>query len=350
MYTIFSLICDAFLSIQKLFVTALKPDEMVLSKPTAETVTTVNQLLAFQASKTPHAPCISYSTKGGTQYFDYSFAQIHRVSKHLSLQYKKTYNLSNDSPNEKVVAILGVSNLQYIVSVLALSRLRLTVLLLSTRITDAAYSHLLRTTGCKTVLVQPSFERTISRVKTIHTEDINVFLLPELPIEVLDEESSPEEDTEDIPESEADRAVWIIHSSGSTGLPKPLRHTHRYVINSASGMARGKEGLPVYTCLPFNHTYGSLSTIAAVVAGACITLHNADLPLTTRNVVEAFRYRTPGIVHIVPYVIKLLSSDEEGIEGLKQCKEVGYAGAACPEALGDELVERGVNLVNFYGR
>ena len=53
--------------------------------------------------------------------------------------------------------------------------------------------------------------------------------------------------------------------------------------------------------------------------------------------------------YAVPYVLKLLAETDEGIECLAGFEAVSYAGAAVPDDLGDRLVERGVNLVSFYG-
>jgi hypothetical protein len=47
--------------------------------------------------------------------------------------------------------------------------------------------------------------------------------------------------------------------------------------------------------------------------------------------------------------LKLLAESDEGIELLKQLKIVMYGGSACPDTLGDSLVEQGVNLVGHYG-
>lgn len=55
------------------------------------------------------------------------------------------------------------------------------------------------------------------------------------------------------------------------------------------------------------------------------------------------------IFYGVPYALKLLAETEEGLEILARLKTVMYGGSACPDDLGNLLVDRGVNLVSHYG-
>lgn len=48
-------------------------------------------------------------------------------------------------------------------------------------------------------------------------------------------------------------------------------------------------------------------------------------------------------------MLKLLGESEAGIRLLQSFKIVTYGGAACPDELGDRLVENGVKLVGHYG-
>lgn len=57
----------------------------------------------------------------------------------------------------------------------------------------------------------------------------------------------------------------------------------------------------------------------------------------------------PESFHGVPYVLKLLSEVEGGVEELAKCQQVLFGGSSCPDDLGDLLVSRGVWLVSHYG-
>ena len=54
------------------------------------------------------------------------------------------------------------------------------------------------------------------------------------------------------------------------------------------------------------------------------------------------------IFYGVPYALKLLAESDEGISVLSELKAVMFGGSACPDSLGDRLVNNGVNLISHY--
>ena len=55
------------------------------------------------------------------------------------------------------------------------------------------------------------------------------------------------------------------------------------------------------------------------------------------------------IFYGVPYALKLLAESDDGISVLAELKAVMFGGSACPDSLGDRLVNNGVNLISHYG-
>jgi thioester reductase-like protein len=78
--------------------------------------------------------------------------------------------------------------------------------------------------------------------------------------------------------------------------------------------------------------------------------YNPNLPLTARQLTSVFKHLGSQleIFYGVPYALKLLGNPE-GVELLKRFKMVMFGGSACPDDLGDMLVDAGVNLVAHYG-
>lgn len=87
----------------------------------------------------------------------------------------------------------------------------------------------------------------------------------------------------------------------------------------------------------------------AVYSSKSIHLYNADLPLTQGYLVRIMREHDFEIFYGVPYALKLLSETEEGIQLLQKLKVVMYGGSACPDELGNSLVDHNVNLIGHYG-
>ena len=76
---------------------------------------------------------------------------------------------------------------------------------------------------------------------------------------------------------------------------------------------------------------------------------NPQLPLTCEGLTTAIREAQPGTLCAVPYGLKLLAEQESGIDALKRIDQVISTGSQCPDDLGDDLVEKGVNLASFMG-
>ncbi|KAH8425112.1 uncharacterized protein LDX57_002861 [Aspergillus melleus] len=142
------------------------------------------------------------------------------------------------------------------------------------------------------------------------------------------------------------KIAYIIHSSGSSGLPKAIPSTHKSGI---SNYTVGKAYESYFVTLPFYHGHGVSMFFRAVFKGKPISLYNASLPLTGGHLVKALRSIKPESLHCVPYALKLIAETDGGIEALAGPKQVLFGGSSCPDDLGDKLVEAGVHLKSHYG-
>jgi thioester reductase-like protein len=121
--------------------------------------------------------------------------------------------------------------------------------------------------------------------------------------------------------------------------------THSAAVNNyATNM-----GMRGFITLPLYHAHGIGSFFRAIHSGKQIHLYNAALPLAKQHIMDIMRVNQFEIFYGVPYALKLLAESEEGIALLAACKIVMFGGSACPDSLGDKLVENGVNLVSHYG-
>ncbi|KIV88771.1 hypothetical protein PV10_08416 [Exophiala mesophila] len=314
--------------------------------PTSETLAprTISELIARRAQQAPHQPILGYPSHG-VEYVEYTFEQLDRLADAGASHYAaRVPTRSSSEDPEVVVAILGHSTLEYLITIIALSRLGFTVLFLSTRISEEAYISLLESTNSSHLIVHSSFQKTVAGIKNI---------LPQLEVvSILDRSDFDNENTAHFntnqylnPDEESTKTSWIIHSSGSTGLPKPIYQTHQAALrNYESNM--GMEG---FITLPLFHAHGLSSVFRGITAYKKIYMYNASLPLTSPNLLSIMRQHRFEIFYGVPYALKLLSESKEGIEALASMKIVMFGGSACPDGLGDLLVENGVNLISHYG-
>ncbi|KAL4929845.1 putative NRPS-like enzyme [Aspergillus undulatus] len=308
---------------------------------------TVDELVRHRASLGSSQPVVYYP-RTGIEYSEFPLQQLDtfafRVAKELAerIRPRKT---SSEAPT--VVALLGPSDLNYLVLLLAVTKLGHAGLLLSTRISVEAHVSLIGKTNAQHIFVHASLKDTAEKVKErvpelqvhdIPSEESYDYLIPDEPIDTnllshLD------------PEVEAKHLAWIIHSSGSTGLPKPIFQTQRAAVKNYAGNMnmRGLITLPLY------HNHGICCLFRTIYSCKTLHLYNPGLPLTSQYLVDIMRSYSFEIFYGVPYALKLLAESKEGIAALADLKAVMFGGSPCPDSLGNLLVENGVNLIAHYG-
>ena len=185
---------------------------------------TVDALVRNSAQTFTTQTILSYPSSG-IQYVDYTMQQLDVFAYRVACHYQNRLPVRLSSKEKpKVIAVLGPSDLEYLVTMLALIKLGHTILFLSTRISQEAVESLMRTTGAETLLIDVRHQDTADGVKTllpsIHVFEIASRTVFEFPIEThadtrLDRSLDHSIETSNI--------VYIIHSSGeSTDLFDPV--------------------------------------------------------------------------------------------------------------------------------
>lgn len=137
----------------------------------------------------------------------------------------------------------------------------------------------------------------------------------------------------------------ILHSSGSTGLPKPIYLPHkRFMMHIPP-----PKGKIEFTTFPFFHGYGSWVCVHNMMDRKTTYVYNANLPITAAYVIQVIDHVRPDVLHVVPYTIELLAQSERGVDAMKKCGRVVFSGSGCPDDLGNDLVKKGVVLESTWG-
>jgi len=240
-------------------------------------------------------------------------------------------------------------------------------LALSPRLSYQAIVKLMQETGCQSLVYFTSAQLSpvVDQVKAA----MSVKVVPMISREQYDrsEDRSPSFVREVEMTSEEQRCAVILHSSGSTGLPKPIYVTHKKFAEPCNIGPGDRDfvTLPLLVTPELNlctsrsalwltmksrfHSFSIRVCPARAFERKTCFFPNPNLPMTCEGLTLAIREAKPITLCVVPYVLKLLREQESGIEALKSCEEVLFTGSQCPDELGDYMVDRGVNLVTFIG-
>jgi acyl-CoA synthetase (AMP-forming)/AMP-acid ligase II len=244
-----------------------------------------------------------------------------------------------------VVGICSPTDLDYLVTIFALIRLRYTVFLLSPRLPPSAIRELLtRIQNGRRGLLYAS-QHTSFKLNALSDFELH-------PIAQRDEYGNPkhaktaEVQIEGIDYiKEHHRRCLILHSSGSTGLPKPIDYNHQKLL--ATGVYA--QDATAFITIPFSHSLGMLSYMQAINKRKTIYAMSGYVPQTHDTVTAAVKAANPDIIWTVPYVLKLLAEKPDGINSIKNCRFVSSGGSKLPDELGDMLTEAGVHIGMQFG-
>ncbi|KAL2876832.1 hypothetical protein SGCOL_007855 [Colletotrichum sp. CLE4] len=304
---------------------------------------TLDELIKRRALELGNAPLLGYPNEGLLDFEEHSARAVDRYVD-AAVQKLQQLGLScvdSQSDNVPVIGILAHSGLHVVITIMALSRLGYAVFLLSTRLQSPGIARLCELADCGAMLTTSTFHSVLAEVQLKRKLDI----LPLLSHSDYYGKDAPVFSRAYDPERESKKIAAIIHSSGSTGLPKPIYLTHKSCIGAFSVHMN----MRAFIVSPLFHSHGFYETFRSIYSKKPIYYGNYSLPLTRQSLIQMINCVKPEIFHVVPYVVKLLAETDEGIRALASVKLVLFGGSSCPDDLGDRLVNNGVYLVGNYG-
>ncbi|OQO09905.1 hypothetical protein B0A48_04259 [Cryoendolithus antarcticus] len=314
--------------------------------PPIESFLTIDGLLRSHASEHDQPPLVCYPVQTASDFEQHTAADVNRYVDTACEFYVK-HGLSPAEPTLQkapVVALLTPSSFEVVVTFFALNRLGYAVLFLSTRLTAPAYARLMGMVDCSAIIVPGKLNAVAQDIASERPDCIKIPMLSR-----SDWHGRP--DAQPFARQALDRAkeaskiAWILHSSGSTGFPKPILLTNRQCLANW----RKSFALRSFCVSPLFHGHALMELGRSFYTRSTMFLGNHSLPVTSATLLAGINAAVPQMVSAVPYVLKLLAEKRAGIEALAKTKLVMYAGSSCPDDLGDLLVSRGVNLVGNYG-
>lgn len=313
---------------------------------------TVDELIRHQATIHPSHPTVLFSSSTPGKETIYTTNDIDNHATRAAQIYIQRYNLqprSSSTQPQTIVGVIGTTTPEYLITILAVAKLGHAALLLSPRLASDVHGYLLEQSGAS-LLIQDAEDMT--RGLPLQAQAQRTPLVIGRMAQHHEYASPTNETTEITPgldnDQEQESPVWILHSSGSTGLPKLVPVTNRSALaRYADAVAwLGKDTL---TTLPMFHAYGMTSVFRMVWCGGTVRIWDPRTPVTTGRLVGIAREKQFGLFATVPAVLKMLAESVEGVGFLRGFEVVTSGGSPLAEGLGESLVREGVRVVSIYG-
>ncbi|EFQ36630.1 male sterility protein [Colletotrichum graminicola M1.001] len=264
------------------------------------------------------------------------------------------------------LAYIGANDATYLIFIVAAVKAgykAISALLISPRNSEEAQLNLFALTGCDTLYHDATFQQPVlpwlakrGSMKAHLLEPLDFWLAHEVAVEPFPYVKSPEE------------AEWepfvVLHTSGSTGLPKPivvpnglmmlndklhLLPTWKGTESAVRGLARTRRNL---TPMPFSHASGLYSFFGFhVYWGVPVTFAILNGPFTAEFVLEQLAHAGADVdsISLPPSVLEELSLTQEGCDRLKKLAFVVFGGGNLSDAAGQKLLDQGVVIQNSFG-
>ncbi|KAI0343640.1 acetyl-CoA synthetase-like protein [Trametopsis cervina] len=326
-------------------------------------ITSLPDLVEFNALHNPsHLFCLQYGRNTEEAPRRISFESLHHgVLWCCAWLAENQLAQGPRATKPRPVAILMSSDIGWFFMFIALLRLGIPVLCLSTRLAPPAVLHLVRSTGTQAILISSPLEALAQEAIALLAAEDNVRDVPTLHSvpsysDFLDIRSALDPAHVPPPLQHEDRPkdAVILHSSGSTGLPKPITHSHAYLLGYAAChqlSSEDVEGSMNVSTLPLFHGFGQLAPSLALSVGMPFALPAAST-IPTGPVTMAM-LRTSGATSLmtVPSILEelYLLGDATALDTLRKLRFVAVGGAPMKHSVAEPLANAGVPILNHWG-
>ncbi|KAE9396160.1 acetyl-CoA synthetase-like protein [Gymnopus androsaceus JB14] len=267
-------------------------------------------LLDFNLEHNPNFPIFAYAESGSTRTVEIRMLEYVRAAHRIGNA------IRGDSQPGDIIAI--VANLDAIVySALIVG------------IMKAGLVGVIDGLKAELEMFDPTYVLSIEEAPTLHDA------YPHLGKETTEDPFTPISAT--FSPKDSDKGIYL-HSSGSTGLPKPILLTHQILKDDAALSFCYQVLVPLY------------GLITTAVFAPTVTRPDA-VPIlgTAENVLEAAKVLKPSSMLSFPTLFHSWSQSEDAIEFLRTLRFLSYGGGPLPPRIAESLISRGVIIASGYG-
>ncbi|KAI8961835.1 acetyl-CoA synthetase-like protein [Daldinia sp. FL1419] len=257
------------------------------------------------------------------------------------------------------IAFITLNDSRYISFAFGAMKAGYKVLFISPRNSTEGQIRLFQDTDCRFIAHSPEFQESVNSWKKLHDLK-SLVVAPERDF-YHNEQPFAIEYGKTFEEAEWD-PYCVLHTSGSTGFPKPIvcRQGWLGAVDSFYNVPP-RNGVHLWTVeltkrseryifpMPFFHAAGMyISVFLGLFCGRPIMLPITSKPLRPDILCEYIKYAGPGTSTLLPpSILEEMSHVPEHVEALKKLSVAMFGGGNLTARAGNSLVKQGVHLANL---
>ena len=188
--------------------------------------------------------------------------------------------------------------------------------------------------------------------------------IPELDVDAVEYESALKEQSKNYewPDLDEYMVAGLFFTSGTTGRPKGVYHTHRQFVISSMQLSIAQAERPfricnrdiVFTLVPYFHIFGWMTPYTSFIGGNMMVFpgryewrHITDQII--RYIPRAREVDGKVVASGVPTMLYAIVSEAKKMNASLDGLQFGYGGEALPLALYEDAKRLGIDIVTGYG-
>ncbi|KAI9030909.1 hypothetical protein CLU79DRAFT_361249 [Phycomyces nitens] len=299
------------------------------------------------------------------------YASYNQIEVYKELTYKQVDHISETLAWEWSDHLYGINSVGficdhsvfYLIAQLAIMKLGILFVALSPRNSADATTSLLKATDARCIITSHKYSRVAYKATT-QLSNCKVLVHQTVDIENISKqepEKSKRLSERFKPISDREAIVMVLHSSGTTGFPKPIRLSNRYILTNIQHLDDSIQDTNpnmiydssdiLLPCIPLFHAYGQAMVFSTILHGASVVFLN-QLPPSMPDVKSALLSNKATFMMAPPLVIEQLLAhlqEENDFSVLQRLKLILCGGAPIREETGPFLESKNIVIRNHYG-
>ncbi|KAH8891456.1 male sterility protein [Thozetella sp. PMI_491] len=330
-------------------------------------ITSLSALIRHNAKTQPNSLAYLYPTgQSGKEFQRVSFLELDELVTKAAALYARMFATeianANQETTQPTIAMIGVGiTFDYFITLLALLRLHVRVLLLSNKNALVAHQHLLGSCNAVGCIVDATNTDAIGTEQGFLQAPIGLATIEELQKGDAGNDQTDGSKLGFKTDDEWNLPSVIIHSCGTTGMPKPIIHTNRSICLIARHYRLYRDFYieNFQLCAPLFHVGGFSVAIGGLAVGLATTFPPPNWPPATSAILVGWETVSAmghpvDCAQIAPALVEemflYIESTTNDFTPLSKLMALQSGGAPFAPALHKKLVALKVNMKTICGQ